>query len=121
MCVRIDAVSALEHGRVDPCRVRDSVISFDTFHSARGEFNRKNGLRETPESMSITLGPQPAKNMLGMMTMLPAQIAALRLVATLAPQLYGCSNVQWCVDSLITVHPEIVRDWFDAMARYAKP
>lgn len=122
LCHVLGAVD--QAGKVDTSRVRDSVISFDAFHRDRLDFNRKNGLApkdETPESMSITLGPQPSKSAAMMLTMLPGQIAELRLLATTAPMLYGWPNVEWCVDSLLLVgagSEKLVRDWLAVMTRY---
>lgn len=114
-----EIIGATDRGQIDPAKVRDSVISFDAFHRDRDEFNRKNRLKATDEieSMSITLGPQPARAAVAMMTLLPAQIATLRLVATLAPAMYGVC-AEWCADMLILVDPDVVRDWVEAMTVY---
>lgn len=122
LCYAIGAVDSA--GKVDTQRVRDSVISFDAFHRDRLDFNRKNGLKprdETPESMSITLGPQPSEAAARMLCMLPGNIAELRLLATTAPMLYGWPNVEWCVDSMLLVgagSEKLLRDWLAAMTRY---
>jgi hypothetical protein len=119
LCDRVGAVDQAT-GVVDPAKVRDSVISFDAFHRDRDEHNRKNRLKSTDEieSMSITLGPQPAPRAVAMLTMLPAQIASLRLVATMAPAMYGVC-AEWCADMLILVDPAVVRDWVEAMSIYS--
>lgn len=117
LCERVGAVEP--GGLVDAGKVRDSVISFDAFHRDRDDYNRKNRLKSTDEieSMSITLGPQPAPRAVAMLTMLPAQIASLRLVATMAPAMYGVC-AEWCADMLILVDPAVVRDWVEAMSIY---
>lgn len=113
-------------GMPDVGRVRDSVISFDAFRQDRQQFRRKNGLRdhdETPESMSITLGPQPTTAVARMMLMAPGEIARLRLLATTAPVSYTGPNLQWSVDDLAPFNASghrLISLWIAGMSAYVE-
>lgn len=117
-------VGAASAGQVNIGLVRESVISYDSYQRDRIEYNRRNGLRptdEVPESMSITLGPQPAPAASQMMFMLPSQIAWLRLLATLAP---GTPAVEWSADTLAVLgagSTGLLTDWLEAVRGFANP
>lgn len=122
LCARISAVDA--RGRLDLKRVRDSVISFDAYQRDRIEYNRKNRIPDVPEMMSITLGPQPAPACTRMLVMHPTEVAWLRLLATMAPGVWGVAGVEWCADTLAVLgagSAGLLRDWFDAVSRFAAP
>lgn len=110
----------------DVGRVRDSVISFDAFRQDRQQFRRKNGLRdkdETPESMSITLGPQPTTAVARMMLMSPSEVARLRLLATTAPSSYTGPDLQWSVDDLAPFNASghrLISLWIQGISAYVE-
>lgn len=118
LCNEIGAVS---NGRVEMRSVRECLISYDSFVADRAEYNRRNGIKGTPDSMSITLGPQPSHAASRMMCMLPSQIACLRLLATLAP---GTPAVLWGVDNLAALgagSDRLLFDWVEAVRGFAAP
>lgn len=117
-------VGAVDRGRLDLKRVRDSVISFDAYHRDRIEFNRKNRIVGVPDPMSITLGPQPAHACARMLVMHPTQVAWLRLLATMAPSDFMGPGVEWCADTLAVLGAHsgpLLRDWLTAVAGFANP
>lgn len=117
LMVLADRIGCVSNGVPDVLRVRDSVISFDSFMHDRQEFGRKNGLKG--DAVSVTLGPQPSAATTAMMTMMPGDRARLRLLATLTPATYIGPGVAWCVDDLVLVTDHaLLRDWLAAMAGY---
>lgn len=111
---------AQSNGRPDMNLVRDCVISFDQFKTARVEYGRKNRLVE-PDAVSITMGPQPTRATARMLLMAPGEIARLRLLATFAPGVGIVPGVEWCVDDLASFDAaghQLVADWISAISGY---